>query len=101
MTKETLEERIRRHIKDADQMEYNQIDEWVPVFDTSGLVENFIAEVDEWAKIQSIAFAEWVDKNNFKSIIHSGDKTMWQAGREAQVFSTESVYNLFLENQKK
>jgi hypothetical protein len=105
MTKEALEERIRKHIKDADQMDYNGMDELVPVFNREELVENLLVEFDEWAKQQSIAFRRWMDEKGYFCQMNK-DHQLGYIRQENQILfsswkSPEDTYNLFLEDQKK
>lgn len=56
--------------------------------------------LDEYSKQQSIAFAEWIDTNGWKCIIHADAiRKLWQFQRESQVFTTEVMYSLFIQDQ--
>jgi hypothetical protein len=68
---------------------------------------NFMAEseiqdaMDEFSAQQSIAFAEWILNNNY---FHNGIGSLghWlrPINRE-QIFTTEQLFNLFMEQQNK
>jgi len=101
MNKEELEEKIKKHVKDGFQMDYDGMDNLVDVFKAEEVVENILIESNEYAKQQAIEFNEWVESKRFMK--HRGE--WYDTKHDGQNWGTfpsytkEQLYNLFI-NQK-
>jgi tRNA A37 N6-isopentenylltransferase MiaA len=85
LTKEEMEIRIRKHVKAAQQMDYNGMDELEEVFNIEEVVENVIVEMEQYAKQQAIAFKNWC-------------QTSYPSVMERRL--EDQLYNLFIQSTK-
>ena len=56
--------------------------------------------MDEWAKVMSIRFAEWVLYEGYSLNTHTPLAFTWSSRFDNSKYSTEYLYNLFLESIK-
>ena len=58
--------------------------------------------IDECAKEQCIAFADWLDGEGYVCILHTDDnEKLWQKYDEGETFTTSQLYTLFINQTNK
>lgn len=84
LSKEEREEKIRNHIQDGFQSDYDRLDNLVDVFKREEVVENVMIELEAHAKQDAIECLNFA-MNNERLITDGGD--------------ANKIYELFLESK--
>jgi len=59
-------------------------------------------QLEKVAKYEAIEFLCWIDGEGFECFLHTDENIkMWKAFGEGQIFSTETLYNIFLQSKNK